>query len=120
MATSEEEADVWRLLKQLETLSAKTKEGDGAQIDYDMRRTSPDPKERPPWDADPPAPERRSPPREVFPQRLFVCTYGERYHLYRHLNCTSGATREPRVVTLYRVCWEARDRLVAAGVDQAL
>ena len=59
-ALEEEEADVWRLLKQLETLSAKTKEGDGAQIDYDMRRCSPDPKERPPWDADPPAPERRA------------------------------------------------------------
>ena len=59
-ALAEEEADVWRLLKQLETLSAKTKEGDGSQIDYDMRRCSPDPKERPPWDADPPAPERRA------------------------------------------------------------
>jgi hypothetical protein len=39
-ALAEEEADVWRLLKQLERLSAKTDEGDGAQIDYDMRRCS--------------------------------------------------------------------------------
>jgi hypothetical protein len=51
---------VWDRLKQLDTLSAKTGEGGGKQIDYDMQRCSPDPGARPAWDSDPPPDHRRA------------------------------------------------------------
>ena len=49
-ALREAETRVWNLLKELDALAVKTDEKN-SRIDYDMRRTSPDPKERPPWDA---------------------------------------------------------------------
>ena len=58
-ALHEAETRVWNLLKELDSLAVKTGEKN-SRIDYDMRRTSPDPKERPPWDTDPPKEDERA------------------------------------------------------------
>lgn len=80
-ALLEAETRVWNLLKELDALSAKTGEGGGKQIDYDMQRCAPEPEARPPWDSDPPAPEKRA---EMFSwavvRRLGLDTNG-------HLDC---------------------------------
>ena len=58
-ALREAELRVWNLLKELDALAVKTDEKN-SRIDYDMRRTSPDPKERPPWDTRPPKEDERA------------------------------------------------------------
>ena len=58
-ALREAETRVWNLLKELDALAVKCNEKN-SRIDYDMRRTSPDPKERPPWDTHPPKEEERA------------------------------------------------------------
>ena len=59
-ALLEAETRVWGLLKDLDALSAKTGQGGAKQIDFDMRRCSPDAAARPVWDSDPPAADRRA------------------------------------------------------------
>ena len=62
-ALREAEMRVWALLLETERLGRKIDDSELASstaLDYDARRCSPIVSERPPWDADPPAPERRA------------------------------------------------------------
>ena len=91
-ALREAEMRAWALLLETERLGRKIDDSELASstaLDYDARRCSPIASERPPWDADPPAPERRA--------ELFSWAVARRCHLTEaeHLRATrTTSTRE--------------------------
>ncbi len=91
-ALREAEMRAWALLLETERLGRKIADSELASstaLDYDARRCSPIASERPPWDADPPAPERRA--------ELFSWAVARRCHLTEaeHLRATrTTSTRE--------------------------